>query len=225
MRRRVPDSILDRSYCPKCGKAVLDLIYEIHVLRCKGNKGFDLSLLRFDDEEDEYEPSCSFPSFNLSNNDDDEEWTPYSYQLGKTSSNSILDRALEHDLKMFGSSDAVRLYEKPIDYSCSSLTTVPLKLTEYTGELALSTSLERQLSRTIGDVSLPSFGESLIENAVTGIPSAGISFIYGKPTSARDELGLSGLAGLATLVMGGPVAALTVIGIGFLKSILKWIFG
>jgi hypothetical protein len=65
----------------------------------------------------------------------------------------------------------------------------------------------------------------LIENAVTGIPSAGISFIYGKPTSARDELGLSGLAGLATLVMGGPVAALTVIGIGFLKSILKWIFG
>jgi len=100
-----------------------------------------------------------------------------------------------------------------------------LGVAESVGELGASTFIEENVIKSV-KFSVPQFSSSMAENAITGLPFAGIKFIYGKTSSPEDEFGLTaGAGGLVTLVFAGPVAAFAVAGIAFAKYVLSKIFG
>lgn len=141
--------------------------------------------------------------------------------LGTLPTTSALDEALQHDMKTFGSSNTIRLYDESIDYRDPSLVTVPLRLAECTGQLVISTTIERYMAEKAGKISLPSFGESLVENFVTGIPVAAIKLSFDESTPDFMRGYLTAVEGLAALLYAGPIAALTVVGLDFLGLMLR----
>lgn len=229
-------------YCPYCGEKILKIMQSIHKINCeKSSKtcikcGEKISPWDYTHEifckgrtkkchycGDEV-PIEKFDLHQLICKNKVEKTFVTDLTETRDSYDWKLKKALKHDLETFGPSNVIRLYDKSIDYHNSDFTRIPLKLASYTGELIISTSIERFIAKKIGGASLPTFGQSLVENAITGLPSAAIRFVYGEPTDADDELGLAGVAGLVTLIFAGPIAALTVLGSGFLSYAIRKIF-